>query len=371
MARAHLFRPVTDEEGNLLYGAQVTVRREDVNAPLDQDIFAGPVSVEPMTNPFVIHGGYIDIWLDEPQRVNFLIESPPRAPISIFLDVHPPANEVLRTVYPLTITNEPYNGAILVGTSAEEASFQDAPTITPGAAPPHDHDGSGVNSTALGTAANASGARSTAVGDSAAANHPDATAFGFQAAAGSTRATAVGATAAANGEDSTAIGFGSQAGTDATAVGLQAAAGGGRSVAVGKQAQASGDGAVALGNGASASGESAVAVGQNAMANNDGAVALGAGSQATYARATAVGNGAESTADDQVALGGADSTVVVLGDTIAEGAVSIAGGSSTLRFFGAAGATRQTITGVVSDPALAALLSVLHGMGLVDDQTTA
>src|SRR5690242_20280163 len=106
MARAHLFRPVTDEKGNLLYGAQVTVRKADFAEPIEQPIFAGPLdSAETVENPYVADNGYVDIWLDTPERVNLYIESTGREPISLYLDVNPPAPEVVRSLYPLTITN--------------------------------------------------------------------------------------------------------------------------------------------------------------------------------------------------------------------------------------------------------------------------
>ncbi len=371
MARAHLFRPVTDDKGNLLYGAVVTVRSTTLNGVIAQPIYPGPISVTPLSNPYVLDNGYIDIWIEEPERVNFLIEVSGLDAISLYLDVHPPAEEVLRTAYPLKITNAPASGKILIGISETEASFQDAPSITPGVAPPHDHNGDGANSTLLGTAASADGDRSTSVGDGATADFEDATAFGYGANAGAPRATAVGSGAGANGEDSTSVGSLAQAGEAATAVGASASASGGRSVSVGKQAQASGNGAVAVGPDSTSQGENAVAIGPGAQASQDGAVAVGAGANAAHLRSTAFGPGATTSADDQVALGAAGATVVVLGDLLSQEDAKIGGAGSTVGFFGSSGSTKATVDGVVSDPIFAEVLALLDSMGLIDDQTTA
>ncbi len=365
MARAHLFRPVTDEKGNLLYGALVTVRPTSLSGVISQDIYPGPLSTDPLPNPYVLDNGYVDIWLDEPQRVNLLINASGFDPISIYLDVHPPAAEVLRTAYPLKITNAPANGKILIGTSATEASFQDPPSIIPGVAPAHDHNGDGTNSTALGTAASADGLRSTAVGDAAVADDTDSTAFGYQAVADGDRATAVGTSANA-ASDGTAVGKSAVADESATAVGSQAVASGLRSVAVGRQSQASGPGSVAMGPNTISQGIDSVAVGSGAQATQEGAMALGTGANAGHQRSVAFGPGATTTADDQVALGGAGSTVVLVGDLIAQEDVKIGGASGVVGFFGSAGSTKLTIAGPASDPALDELLTSLHDMGLIE-----
>lgn len=372
MARAHLFRPVTDEEGNLLYGAEVSVRRADVLVPLDQTIYTGPLAgASVLPNPFPIDGGYIDIWLDEPQRVNLLIKSGGRSPISIYLDVQPPAGEVLRTEHSITITNAPYDNAVLIADGPGTASWQDTPVAPPGAVAAHSHDGAGASSTSLGTGAAAAGAQATAVGDSADASGDSSTAFGYLATADGVSGTAVGAQSTATGNDSTAVGTGASSSDGGTSVGRQASASGGRAAALGKQAQASGVGAVAVGNASVASGVAAVAVGQGASATQDRSTAFGAGAVSSHARSVAFGPGATTTAEDQVALGGPGSTVVVLGDLRTDQDAKIAGATGTLAFFGAAGATKQTVTGTVTDPALAAVLTILSDMGLITDSTTA
>jgi hypothetical protein len=66
VARAHLFRPITDREGNLLYNATVTVREVDFSIPIGQPLYAGPTGADVLDNPFTAVNGVIDFWVDVP-----------------------------------------------------------------------------------------------------------------------------------------------------------------------------------------------------------------------------------------------------------------------------------------------------------------
>lgn len=372
MARAHLFRSVTDDKGNLLYGAEVTARQINLSDKITQTIYAGPLGdAAVLENPFVIDGGYIDVWLDSPERVNFLVDSPGRDPMSVYLDVNTPAPEQVRSLYPLVITNQPADGKVLIGDGPDTASFQNPPTVTAGAVPAHDHDGGGVDSTRLGTGASAEGVRSTAIGDQAVANFSDSTALGYQAAASATGATAAGNAAQALGVDATAVGRAARADTGSTAVGRDSIATGTRATALGLNASAAGAGALAVGSASSASGQDSVALGKGAAAIGAAATAIGSGASAPNARSVALGAGAATTEDDQIVLGAPGTTTLALGDLRALDSAHVAGATSTLGFFGAAGATKQVVTGSDGgDLVLRTLLSLLAAHGLIDNQTT-
>lgn len=117
--RAHLYRPLLDEEGNLLVGAEVTINESHVSVPLDQPIYGSAEAGEPLPNPMTVETGILDIWLDRPQRINVVVNAPGLAATSAFFDVHPPAHEVMRTQTPLRITNAPQTGYVLVGSETE------------------------------------------------------------------------------------------------------------------------------------------------------------------------------------------------------------------------------------------------------------
>ena len=373
MARAHLFRPVTDENGTLLYGASVLVRKSDINEPISQPIYAGPAaSAVVQVNPMMIDSGFVDIWLDTPERVNLLIRFGTMDPISIWLDAQPPASEVVRSAFPLIIMNAPTAAKVLTGTSDTQAAWADVPSPPPGSAPEHFHSGAGENSVGLGTGSVASGQDSTAVGDIAQATADSTTAFGHNAWALATGGTALGAGARSLGANSLAVGsfaMASQPGT--VAVGAGASSDGVQATSIGKDAHASGDDSLALGNSANADSPAAVAVGAGAIASADSALALGTGAISEYSNSVALGPGSVTSADNQVALGTAAHTTLALGEVRALGDVALCGAAGVLGFFGATGATRQVVTGPDGgDLVLRALLTYLDNIGLIDNQST-
>lgn len=92
MSRAHVYRPITDEAGNLLYGATVSVQG-DGGAPLTQAVYSDATSGASLPNPYIATAGVVDIWLNTPQRL-FLTVTPVSGPsIGVSVDANPPADE--------------------------------------------------------------------------------------------------------------------------------------------------------------------------------------------------------------------------------------------------------------------------------------
>lgn len=117
MARAHLFRPITDREGNLLYGAAVTVRETNYSVPIGQALYASETGSDVLANPFVTPNGVIDFWLDVPQRVSILVQSENVDDILVYLDAPVPPEETVATTSPLSIVNTPTaSGEVLLST---------------------------------------------------------------------------------------------------------------------------------------------------------------------------------------------------------------------------------------------------------------
>lgn len=133
MARAHLFRPITDVQGNLLYGATVTVRETDFSVPIDQAMWTTDDGTDQYDNPLTASAGVIDFWLDSPQRVSLLIQSPGIADIQVYLDAQPPPEQIVTSPdAPLEIVNVPStSGQVLLSTgTAGQAQWGTAPTGT-------------------------------------------------------------------------------------------------------------------------------------------------------------------------------------------------------------------------------------------------
>lgn len=132
MARAHLFRPVTDREGNLLYNATVTVREVDYAIPVGQPLYAGPTGEDTLDNPFTAVNGVIDFWIETPQRMSVLVQHDQVSDILVYLDAPPPPEEIVSSTTPLEIVNAPtVSGQVLLSTStAGQAQWGNPPSGT-------------------------------------------------------------------------------------------------------------------------------------------------------------------------------------------------------------------------------------------------
>jgi len=132
VARAHLFRPITDREGNLLYSATVTVREVNYAVPIGQPMYSSSTGDDTLDNPFTAVNGVIDFWLDTPQRVSLLVESADEDDILVYLDAQPPPEQIVSTDSPLEIVNAPsVSGQVLLSTStAGQAQWGDPPSGT-------------------------------------------------------------------------------------------------------------------------------------------------------------------------------------------------------------------------------------------------
>lgn len=122
-------RPITGENGDLLYGARVLVREAGLSVKLSQPLYAGPTGSEQLQNPYTTSNGVIDFWLDEPQRVSVLVQSQLHSDILVYLDAAPPPEETARTDLPLLVTGEQTPGYVLTaGDKRGEAVWATAPT---------------------------------------------------------------------------------------------------------------------------------------------------------------------------------------------------------------------------------------------------
>lgn len=69
MARARLYRPVTDEMGNLIADIQVRLIDPETNQTITVPVYDGPVSSTPVSQPILFQDGIISLYLDAPRRV--------------------------------------------------------------------------------------------------------------------------------------------------------------------------------------------------------------------------------------------------------------------------------------------------------------
>lgn len=219
--RAHFTRPVTDDQGNLLPNAQISVFNPGTTDLITPVLYTSDTGSGVLTNPYISATGLIDVYLDEPMRVRF--------------------------------------GVVQGGLPMQ--FYEDVDVLAAGSDSPH--TGTGLNSLVIGVAANAVGDTSTALGPSA--------------SSGGVSAVALGAVTNALGDSSAALGTGASAsGVGSTAVGRAATSGGDSSLALGDGAQTSDASAVALGAGAVSAFANAAAIGPGAQTTQANQVLLGA-----------------------------------------------------------------------------------------------
>lgn len=135
MARAHVMRPIIGENGDLLYGARVSVREAGQSVKIGQTLYAGPTGTEQLPNPHVTEQGVVDFWLEEAQRVSVLVQHDQHSDILVYLDAAPPPEETARSASPLLIAGEQVPGYVLLaGENPGEAVWGSPPAnsgVTP------------------------------------------------------------------------------------------------------------------------------------------------------------------------------------------------------------------------------------------------
>jgi hypothetical protein len=139
MSRSHIFRPLTDATGLLLSGATVSILDPDTGSLLGDALFTDDSSSSTLTNPFQVDNGYVDFYLENPKRVQ-LIATRDQVSLGVFLDIYPPAYEVITSVESLRIVNTPVAGAVLVASETEgEAIWRDPSGLEPAIPPESPH----------------------------------------------------------------------------------------------------------------------------------------------------------------------------------------------------------------------------------------
>lgn len=90
MTRAHLYRPIQDNLGNIRTGAVVRVLDPATDQAIVEPLYAYETGPDTLTNPFTANSGVVDIYLDQPRRVKLGIRVGFEAEFFITLDVQLP-----------------------------------------------------------------------------------------------------------------------------------------------------------------------------------------------------------------------------------------------------------------------------------------
>lgn len=119
MARAHVYRALCDNQGNLLFNASVTVYQDQFSVPIAQPMWLDGTTTTNFiaNNPYVATNGIVDFWLDTPQRVCLVVQSPNSPTIVVYVDANPPAGQIVYGSSPIQISNTPTaSGQVLLST---------------------------------------------------------------------------------------------------------------------------------------------------------------------------------------------------------------------------------------------------------------
>lgn len=246
MARPHLYMLIVDAEGNLQEGTEVALYQPATTDPIPVPIYETDAGASVIGNPFIIDDGIIDIYVEDPLRVRI---------------------------------------GVRIGSSAEQY-IEDIDIGGSGGEGEHLHNGTGLNSTAVGQ-------NSVAAGD-------DSASLGVDSSANANRSIAIGRQA-----------IGGQ--IDGIGIGYQALGGGDRVVVIGSESSATASGAVALGADTEVSGSQSVALGRLSVASAPNSAAIGFNASASNQGSVALGTSATTTDDNQIVLGSSSHSAFVPG----------------------------------------------------------
>lgn len=304
--RAHLFRAIQDEAGNLVTSdVLVTVYDPGTTALITDLIYQDGTSGLTLTNGYHTFSGYVDLYLTTPRRVDVSVQVGSNAPM-ILRDVDVVAAPTTAGGF------DPRADPILIGQDAI-ASGTAQYRVVVGRGAEADSD----KAIAIGGFAAAPGLWDVAVGYFARTSGSGATAIGGgEPYAGGNGNIAIGGGGAGHStfdsENNIAIGSSASAGPDAPAavnwaiaIGMGAGAQRNASVVVGNSAQSQGVAGIAVGFTAvvQTGADNGVAVGSNTVASASNSTAVGANATADGTSSSAFGYGPAALGTDDLALG--------------------------------------------------------------------
>lgn len=194
--RCHLHLPITNSAGDVFPYATITLNDADTGTPVTADVFVQATDGNPVAFPLFVDPAVVDLWTDEPMRVQIVAEVTDNVRVVLDgIDILPPAGNIFRAPKPLTVdgADQTVTTAVLMASEPGRAAFRIADPVGT-----HQHSGDSAGSVVLtGEAPTDFNPYQTWVGYHA----------GENAAATSTASSAYGANAELNGSSSTLLGF--------------------------------------------------------------------------------------------------------------------------------------------------------------------
>ncbi|MFD7835579.1 hypothetical protein [Streptomyces sp. NPDC059761] len=357
MERSHLYLPLVDSSGTPYPYAEVTLVDPVTGNPISEPVYLDPHGGAPETWPILVDPAVINLWCNASMRVTVTALLPGGSTYTrTGVDIAPAPSATVRSRDELRIG--PAAGldgsAMLAMSPGGSASWQILDALRF-----HRHDGAAPGSTVLSPSSTSD-------------IYPKQTWIGRQiTGAQGAGAVALGPQGQLNGPDATVVGRGTST-VDGTALGVGASAGS-SSVAVAPGATAPGDSQVVIGRNASAAASPAQAtlIGTDAVGGAGNSVQVG-GLAVTESGSVAIGQGSVDISGLPIA-----EYIALLGNSVVprhlktRDDATIAGGSSTLGFYGSAGSSQPIVstTSMATDApgraAILSLVSALDSLGLI------
>lgn len=424
MSRCHIHLPIIDSAGNVFPYASITLNDFATGTPVDFDVFVQAEGGNPVSFPLFADPAVIDLWTDEPARVQIIAEVTDNTRIVLSgIDILPPAEVIVTAPGPLAITGADGvdTTAVLMSAERGHAAFRVADPVGT-----HEHEGdsagsvvltgetpedfnpyqswigyqagensspSSVGSSAMGAHAELSGASSLVLGIAEILPHSsgpsgdmatvlsskDGNATYSSTVAGPQNATALGREMTVLGGYSTATGSGA---TSSVLIGPGSSVGASGTVKIGPNhttATSAGPNQTVIGNANSAQNnnlpwaatQSPIALGKNITLAGDPSDQASADDVFCGIGPMAMGTNSTSFSPSLALLQGNAVTRMALraeGDVVVNGQRTYQSTPTTLGFFGTTGGVRQKVSYNPNDyanPLLNEVMQALSKVGLI------
>lgn len=147
MTRSHLHLPIADASGTVYSYASIEFNDPATGTTTTEPIYVQPVGGNPISQPLFSSPAVIEIWTDNPVRLQIVATVAGNVRIQLDgMDVQPDPSSILQAAGPLRITgaDTPLTNSVLMSSLPGEAAFNTSnPVIT------HQHEGDSVGSVVL------------------------------------------------------------------------------------------------------------------------------------------------------------------------------------------------------------------------------
>lgn len=127
MSRAHLYRPVTDSDGNVVPNTVITVYEAGTSQLIQQPLYTQSSGSPVWDNPHTTSDGYVDFYLDRPQsvRIGLAVQGSPETYVDD-IPVLPSPDTLVQADEAFQVLNAPTEGWFLQAGQPGQAAWVDA-----------------------------------------------------------------------------------------------------------------------------------------------------------------------------------------------------------------------------------------------------